>query len=188
MSFTGFRLTIVTGVVVLIAFFLLLPVFVSCVEVSSNSMSPTLQTGTYIAVETFCARVSKRLFPRCDIRRGDVVVFERIPETYETSNDSGLTVKRIVGLSGDRVRIVQGNVIVNNQLVPEPYVKWTNTAKETRPSWPIYNHGPLQDGVLVPLNSAFVLGDNRYSSVDSRVFGPIRREDIVGHVLFSVNF
>lgn len=95
--------------------------------------------------------------------RNDIVVIKR-PEMEE------LLVKRIVGLPGERVEIRDGYVYINGNRLPEPYPH-----AQYPQNIPSYTLGPVE---------YYVLGDNRGNSNDSRAFGPILREDILGRVWF----
>jgi signal peptidase I len=98
--------------------------------------------------------------------RGDLVVFTR--------RDGDLFLKRVVAVSGDEVGIEDGYLVVNGHTVEEPYV-------DHRVLDGVY-FGP----VTVPPGSVFMMGDNRADSVDSRTFGPVRRDTIVGRVMVRI--
>lgn len=150
--------------------------------VEGYSMYPTLDDGQHILVNKLgYAEVNMdRLtdfIPFADAepgdvrqvfggpQRGDIIVFE---STAGTGND---LVKRVIGLPGERVEIVGGNVYINGRLLREPYITeaWSDTRAE----------------VLVPARHYYVLGDNRNSSQDSRSgrVGLVPRERIVGKAL-----
>ena len=97
--------------------------------------------------------------------RGDIIVFE---STAGAGND---LIKRVIGLPGDYVEIVQGRVYINGRLLDEPYI--TEAWSDTRPE------------ILIPDRHYYVLGDNRNSSQDSRSgrVGLVPRERIVGKAL-----
>jgi signal peptidase I len=128
--------------------------------VRSSSMSPTLHTGDQILAEKLTPRLRH-------LDRGDVVVFTA-PST------SSLMVKRVVALPGDSVGLADGRLVVNGHRVREAYVDL-----------------PTVDGVYfgpkhVPQGSVFVMGDNRADSVDSRTFGPVPIDSVVGRVLLRL--
>lgn len=95
--------------------------------------------------------------------RNDIVVIKR-PEMDE------LLVKRIIGLPGEKVEIRDGYVFINGNRLPEPFPHG-----QYPQNIPAYTLGPVE---------YYVLGDNRGNSNDSRAFGPILREDILGRVWF----
>jgi signal peptidase I len=95
--------------------------------------------------------------------RSDIVVIKR-PEMEE------LLVKRIIGLPGETVEIRDGYVFINDRRLPEPFPH-----EQYPQNIPAYTLGPVE---------YYVLGDNRGNSNDSRAFGPILREDILGRVWF----
>ncbi|QWZ09448.1 signal peptidase I [Nocardioides panacis] len=126
-------------------------------EVASSSMTPTLRDGDEV--------LGEKLWPHLrGLRRDDLVVF------HPPGTDA-LMVKRVVGLAGDTVALADGRLVVDGRPVPEAYVDL--------PSVDGVYYGP----VTVPAGSVFVLGDDRASSVDSRSFGPVPRDRVVGRVL-----
>jgi signal peptidase I len=133
------------------------PVFATY-RVDGNSMSPTLENGQVVILSK-----GKTL------QHGDVIVFEEPDPAYRKTFNSNL-VKRIIALPGDTVLVDQGQVYVNGLPIFEEYVDTTITG-----SWrPVY----IEEGWV------FVLGDNRHpgASRDSRVFGPVQVESLVGKV------
>ena len=125
--------------------------------VASSSMTPTLRDGDEV--------LGEKLWPHLrGLRRDDLVVF-RAPGT------NTLMVKRVVGLAGDTVALADGGLVVNGRPVPEAYVDL--------PAVDGVYYGP----VTVPAATVFVLGDDRANSVDSRSFGPVARDRVVGRVL-----
>ena len=105
----------------------------------------------------------ERWFPFHSPRQGEIVVFHN-PEDPNGPD----FVKRVIGEPGDTVEIVHGEVIVNGEALDEPYLERAST--ET--------FGPL----VVPEGHYYVLGDNRLNSEDSRFFGTVPVEKIVGKV------
>jgi len=130
-------------------------------RVYGQSMEPNLHTNQRLVVE----KISYNAW--WHIRgpeRGDVVVL-RIDENSE------MLIKRVVGLPGDRVEIRGGQVFINGVHLNEPYL--------TQPTYGDY--GPVD----VPPLHVFVLGDNRGFSNDSRAFGTIPIDQVIGRALFS---
>lgn len=122
--------------------------------VFGQSMEPNLRQHQRLIVD----KISFRLHPP---QRNDIVVLD-LPEMDE------LLVKRVVGLPGERVEVRAGIVYVNDVALPEPFPHDITA----------YDMQPI---TLGPLNY-FVLGDNRSNSNDSRSFGPVHREHILGRV------
>lgn len=114
---------------------------------------------------------SKITYKFSNPQRGDVIVF-RSP-----SNPDIDYIKRIVGLSGDKVMVLDKKVFVNGYMLNEDYI----AAKTS-----ILSNGFLKEGVeiIVPEGYLFVMGDNRPYSSDSREFGPIPVTDVIGKVFF----
>lgn len=127
--------------------------------IPSGSMEPTLQIGDRILVSKFIYRFAP-------IRRGDVIVF-RYP-----LNPGKDFVKRVVALPGERVELKDGVVLINGRAIPEQYPTALPESDRACTS----NYGP----VTVPPNKLFVLGDNRCNSEDSRYFGFVPVENVVG--------
>ena len=123
--------------------------------IPSGSMIPTLQINDRVLVNKFIYRFTEP-------ERGDIVVFESVddPETD--------LIKRVVGLPGDRIAVRSGRLIVNGEPQQEPY---TNKKFPDRSFFA---------KTTVPKNHVFVMGDNRANSSDSRVFGPLPKENIEG--------
>ena len=144
-------------------------------EIPSGSMLPTLKDGDRVVVNQASYRLG-------EIERGQVVVFDR-PPSVEGENDF---IKRIIGLPGETIRFVDRQVYVDGLRVVEPYLL---APESTRTSGAIPGCSAsiaTSDSCVVPEGHVFVLGDNRLSSVDSRQFGPIPTETIVGRAFWRV--
>jgi signal peptidase I len=135
--------------------------------IPSPSMVPTLEVGDRVLVN----KLSYRLH---DVHRGDVVVFER-PAGASNGEDSEIKdlIKRVVGVEGDTVETRDGRLYVNRELIDEPYLEPGTRTDMTA-------------AVTVPEGQVFVMGDNRTNSEDSRVFGPIDEDTIVGRAFVKV--
>ncbi len=129
-------------------------------EVVGQSMWPTLEDGERLIMD----RLSYRFKPPA---RGDIAALS-LP------GDNELSVKRIIAGPGERVQIKDGRVWLNDNVMPEPYLKANVLTAPGMLSNKVYTLGP---------NCYFVLGDNRRVSWDSRFFGAIRREAFVGRIL-----
>ncbi len=123
-------------------------------SIPSASMVPTLQEGDRVLVNRF-------LFYFQEPEKGDVVVFHP-PIDPETDY-----IKRVVGVEGDVVAVVDGRLVVNGEVQEEPYL---NT--------PIMNSD--FEAFTVGPDQIFVMGDNRNSSGDSRIFGPVDVDEVLG--------
>lgn len=133
-------------------------------QVKGASMEPNLHTGDYILT----SKITYRFRP---IARGDVVVFK------SPKNPDIDYIKRVIGLPGDQFLIENGNIYVNNQLLEEPY---TESGTFIAEGW------FFQEGVpfIVPNDQIVAFGDNRPRSSDSREFGPVPIESIIGQVFY----
>jgi signal peptidase I len=133
--------------------------------IPSGSMEPTLHSGDRVIVNKLAGDVS-------DLGRSDVIVFER-PDHPSVDPGMGHLIKRVVGLPGDRLSAPDGQVHVDGVPLEEPYL---------RP-------GTVTDGLpalTVPEGHVFVLGDNRDESGDSRRFGALPAELVVGRAFIRV--
>ena len=151
-------------------------------QVDGPSMRPTLEAGEYVLVNKLVylrvqPRGLARLLPFVDVeddqslfpfhppQRGDVIIF-RFPR-----DESRDFVKRVVGIPGDTVEITRGQPLVNGQPLDEPYIKH----RDSRTLSP----------VVVPSGHYYVLGDNRRSSDDSRNWGTVPLENVIGRAWIS---
>jgi len=133
--------------------------FVRAWPVLGLSMAPHISSGEYVLVNTFAYRFGSP-------QRGDIVAFRHDDATHE------LFIKRVAAVAGDRVRIDRGVVYLNGTAQNEPYVHFTDDR-----SFP---------EVVVPPGEVFVLGDNRADSEDSRFFGPVPDDRLIGRALAGV--
>ncbi|NEO28882.1 MAG: signal peptidase I [Symploca sp. SIO3C6] len=144
--------------------------------IPSGSMLPTLQINDRLIIDKVSYRFQNP-------KRGDVVVF-RPTEALKEQNFKDAFIKRVIGLPGDTVELQDGKVYVNNQLLVEKYLdQGQKTIIDVcrNPSMPPPYY--LSKAVTVPPNSYLVLGDNRQSSYDSRCWGLVPRENIIGKAI-----
>jgi signal peptidase I len=169
-------------------------------EIPSSSMEDTLLIGDHVLVnrEQFAPPTKwiGPLMPYRDIRRGDIVVFLS-PE------EKGLfVVKRVIGIPGDRIHLRDGDVYRNGEKLIEPYVQHkvrnydpyrdnfpavppSEIYGVTREEWELTLPSFVQgDDVVVPPNSYFGMGDNRDVSKDSRFWGFIPKDNLIGRPIF----
>lgn len=145
-------------------------------RIPSESMLPTLEIGDRVIV-------NRQSYSLGDIERGQVIVFEAPPE-LESRND---VIKRVVALPGETIRFIDGQVYIDNQRMLEPYVVAGSTTRSSRllPGCDVAA-GSASIGCLVPEGHVFVLGDNREDSIDSRQYGPVPIDTIVGRAFVRV--
>jgi signal peptidase I len=129
-------------------------------RVSSGSMAPSYRTGAEVIVEKVSSRSR-------DPANGDVIAFHE-PGTGD------LLIKRVAGLPGEHVDIADGVLRIDGTPVKEPYLD------------PATVDGTYFGPVRVPAGHVFVMGDARAGAVDSRTFGPVPREAIVGRVILRL--
>lgn len=134
---------------------------VQTIEVVGESMVPALQPGNHYILNRWA-------YHNASPQRGDIVVI-RDPA------DHGYSVKRIVALGGESVHFVGGKVMINGEVLKEPYLKpgtYTFTYAEAHEQF-----------ISCGEDQYFVLGDNRPASIDSRAYGAVSRKDILGRVV-----
>jgi signal peptidase I len=177
---------------------------VQAFQIPSESMENTLLIGDYVLVDKASFGTNPAvgfLFPYREIERDDVVVFKY---PYDANPHF---VKRVIGVPGDRIHLQNGRVYVNQRLVSEPFALYKNSGRDSyrdnfpnasykgaasvKRAWleefPNLVRGP---DLVVPEGNYFVLGDNRNESSDSRYWGFVPRENVVGRpllVYFSVD-
>lgn len=161
LSIREFCLDMVKYVVAIIIILFVLTFIVSATQVVGNSMYPTLNDGELLVVNKF----KYRFF---DIKREDIISLKYADTKY--------LIKRVIGLPGDEMKIVDNKLYINGKLYQEKYLpKDINYAD--------FNLNEL--GVTkVPQDMYFVLGDNRAKSLDSRDIGFVKKEDIIGKISF----
>ncbi len=138
-----------------------------------------METTLFQDNRVLVSKLSYRLF---DIDRGDVVVFDRVTTDGGTVQHDDL-IKRVIGLPGDKIEIKSCNVFINDQLLLEPYLDAFDlgqAAPEDRCRMPV------MEPQVVPAGEVFLMGDNRSQSYDSRMFGPIDENLIVGRAFVVV--
>ena len=157
--------------------------FFQAFYIPSGSMIPTLEINDRVLVNKLSYRFGA-------VERGDILVFDS-PEAIEVERSfasrvvrsigeaTGLTspdtvlIKRVIALPGETVEIKDDQVYVNGNPIAEPYLPDGTTMRDFAET-------------SVPVNHVFMMGDNRNQSRDSRVFGPIPRNDIVGRAFVTV--
>jgi signal peptidase I len=163
--------------------------------IPTGSMEGNLLIGDHILVDRMAysdpGPAGRHILPYRDVERGDIVAFvypQDVRQTY---------VKRVIGLPGDRIHLENGQVIRNGHRLVEPYVqhiaRFPDAYRDNFPAHPDGYVTPLglamlehhvQNGeIVVPPGMLFGLGDNRDNSSDSRYWGFIPRENVVGKPL-----
>ena len=169
---------------------------VQAFTIPSESMERTLLVGDYLLVDKFCyggGSIWNLLLPYRKVQRGDIVVFH-----YPVRPQQHF-VKRVVGVPGDRVRLVNKRVFVNGVMLEEPYVQYVSAVRDpyrddfprtdipsvgvTARWWDEMPKLVEDKQLIVPEDNYFVLGDNRDDSQDSRYWGFVPRENIIGRPL-----
>ena len=163
--------------------------------IPTGSMEDTLLIGDHLLVDKLAyappGPVSKYLLPYSDPKRGDIIVFRYPMDIRQTF------VKRVIGVPGDHIRIERKNVFLNGKQLNEPYkyhkTEYFDSYRDNFPSEPnvrlfepaneMLQHNVQNGEVVVPPGRYFAMGDNRDSSLDSRYWGFVPRENIIGKPL-----
>jgi len=168
-------------------------------EIPSSSMEDTLLIGDHVFVnrEQFAPKTSwMPVLPYRDVKRGDIVVF------LSPAEPGLYVVKRIIGIPGDRIHLVDGAVYRNGEKLNESYVLHKGPVaydpyrdnfpavppSETynvSPEWQLLMRTHIEgNDIVVPKDSYFGMGDNRDVSLDSRYWGFIPKENVIGRPMF----
>ncbi len=166
---------------------------VQAFQIPSESMENTLLVGDYLLVNKLCyggRGLGDHLLPYQKIAPGDIIVF------HYPVDPTQHFVKRVIGVPGDRLRLVNKKVWINGKPIDEPYVRFleppNNMFRDNFPRTDIPAYGLegkwwlemrklVEDGqLIVPEGHYFVMGDNRDDSQDSRYWGFVPRENIIG--------
>jgi len=160
-----FVMDILETIVFIGSFFIVVYLFIMQPnQVKGASMEPTFASGDYILTSKVSYKIGQP-------KRGEVIVF------HSPKNPDIEYIKRIIGLPGDTVLIQNSQVFVNNAQINEPYISAATT---------LWEGGFVKEGVpvTIPKGFLFVMGDNRPRSSDSREFGPIPIESVIGQVFY----
>jgi signal peptidase I len=153
-----------------IAGFMVVPVAGASVaqpwHVMGHSMEPGIEDGSVLLVDTISPHLT-------GYGRGDIVV---LPTPVSASYGYPVLVKRIVGVSGDRVDIANGRLRVNGVIADEPYL---GPGQLVPPGTPAIS-------LVIPPGYVFVMGDHRQNSFDSKAFGPVPVASLVGRAWFAL--
>jgi signal peptidase I len=163
--------------------------------IPTGSMEDTLLIGDHLLVDKLSYApadpLAAHLLPYRQPKHGDIIVFRYPVDIRQTF------VKRVIGVAGDRIRLVNKQVYRNGEKLYEPYTfyktEYIDPYRDDFPAMPnaqvlprgmdMLDHNTVSGEVVVPPNCYFAMGDNRDSSLDSRYWGFVPRENIVGKPL-----
>jgi signal peptidase I len=140
---------------------------VQAFRIPSESMSPTLEKGDRVIVNRLSYKVH-------DVNRGDIVVFSRPARLPAGPDQPDDLIKRVIALPGETVQTKDGSIYIDNRKLNEPYLPKGTSSRD------------IETPVTVPAGHVWVMGDNRSNSADSRVFGPIDTDTIVGRAFLRI--
>lgn len=197
--------TVRSLLIVLVGVFCIRTFVAEATVIPTGSMENTILIGDHVFLNKLLygpqLPYTGMRFPRlAPIHRGDIVAF------HYPVNPAQMFVKRVIGVSGDVVRIVDKKVYVNGMLLKEPYAQFVSSAlfplrdnfpppvreiNELPAAWGLDPHWAREmpsyihkDGLHVPAGYLFVMGDNRDDSLDSRFWGFVPVQNVVGEPLF----
>lgn len=176
--------------------------------IPSGSMEPTLLIGDHLFVDRITLAPRTQWMPLVyyrQPRRGDVVVFIKpVPDEVHGRPSYQYLVKRLIGLPGDHIRLLDGVVYINGIVQPQPHAQPTTPENFspflddfpalppvpipdlTPQSWAVdFPRHVVNGDLVVPPGEYFMMGDNRHNSADSRYWGFVPRANIVGRPLFN---
>jgi len=163
--------------------------------IPTGSMEDTLLIGDHVLVDKLsyapAGSLSGRWLPYREPKRGDIIVFRYPVDISQTF------VKRVIGVPGDRIRLVNKQVYRNGEKLYEPYTffktDYIDPYRDNFPAMPnmqvlprgvdMLEHSLVNGEVVVPPDSFFAMGDNRDLSLDSRYWGFVPRDNIIGKPL-----
>lgn len=155
-NFRRILLDLLETIVISVVLFLGINAVSERIRVESISMQPNLYAGDFVIVNKLAYKFGQP-------QRGDIIVFRYPPDPEQTPY-----IKRIIGLPGDQIHIEGGDVYVNGKRLTETYI---DVSTNRGGDW------------SVPDDSLFVLGDNRNNSSDSRAWGMVPLENIIGKAI-----
>lgn len=166
----SFFLDIIETVVIALSIFLIIYLFVASPhQVNGQSMVPTFQSGEYVLSDKVSYRTGNP-------HRGDVIVFHSPPQAECPEGTGCDFIKRVIGLPGESIQVHDNHIYINGQPLTEPYIPKdfeTNAGLATK-----------NKTIVLGPDEFFVCGDNRPYSSDSRSWGPIHKNEIVGKAIF----
>lgn len=166
----------IESIIIAILIALFIRTFIICAyKIPSKSMVPTLLVGDHILVNKFTYGVKipllrKIIIPFKEPKTGEIVVF------IFPNDRSKDFIKRVIGVSGDKIEIKNKKLFINDKEFKDPYGVYSDSNILPSSMQPRDNFGP----VIVPKNSIFVMGDNRDESLDSRFWGFVDLKDVEG--------
>jgi len=170
-SIGGFILDFIQSIVLALAVFVLLYLFVAQPnEVKGSSMLPNFVDKEFLLTEKISYYLGEP-------QRGDVVIF-KAPSTEPCAADECEYIKRIIGVPGDRVMVKEGQVYLNGKLLDQAFLPNGVVTVEGE-------YAKEGEEETVPSGEYLCFGDNREHSRDGREFGPIKKELIVGKAFFK---
>lgn len=167
---------VLTIAIAIAAVFLIKAFVVNPYRIPSSSMEPTLHCARegQGCEARFNDRViaNRFIYHFRDPKRGDIVVFNPPPQVVQACGAGGTYVKRIVGLPGETIAVEGGFVYIDGKKLDESYIE------------PERRGGPEHAPQEIPADEYFMMGDNRQMSCDSRRWGFVPRDNLIGPVFF----
>ena len=182
----GWRVTIDWLVTIVGAILIVLAIkqwVINPYRIPSSSMEPTLHCArpsqgceAHFSDRVLACRFCYRLLSP---KRGDIIVFNTPPRAAQICGSGGVFVKRLIGLPGDTWKEVKGFVYINGKKLNESYIHADRRDSQTLT---LANIPPRNTMTKIPSKMYLMMGDNRSSSCDSRVWGLVPRKNLIGEV------
>ncbi len=160
-KYTKYLKELINAALVFVSIFILIFFFLGqLLEITGDSMTPSFKNGEQILAEKVSIKFE-------GIKRDDIIIFKG------ETNKNILVIKRVIGLPGETIQFKDSKVFINNSALKEDYLSANTLTIEGK---------ILKNDIeyKIPSDSYVVLGDNRSSSTDSRDWGFLRKEDIIG--------
>lgn len=161
---TGCAFELTKWIAFLVVFVMLVHYFIATVFIVDGlSMDPNFETGEYVVANRIGYLTGKPV-------RGDVVILK-----YPGDPEHKKYIKRVIGLPGDKIQIINGSFYINDKKLTESYIPEETETNSERTI-----------NEVLKADNYFVVGDNRTNSSDSRVWGTAPRADIIGKAVFKI--
>jgi signal peptidase I len=163
---------------VLVYVFFIMTFLLQSEVIPTGSMENNLLIGDHlllnkVAYLNHITPISKLLFPPVNVKRGSIVAFKAPPEMEKQY------VKRVIGLPGEKIKIIEGTVYINGSVIEEPWIVNNSIFKEDNNSIYFTEYSNYSERT-VPKGHYFVMGDNRNNSFDSRGWGFLSKDLLIG--------
>jgi signal peptidase I len=164
----SYKIIILAIIIIFVSIFLIRNIFFQSFVVGGDSMVPTFNSDKQLLINKFSKNFS----------HGDIVVYEADTSVKVLGAYDGpirqIYIKRIIALPGEKIEIKNGQVLINGEVVDESYIQGKTMINDDE---------TINYSLTLGNDQYFVMGDNREQSMDSRISGPVEKQDIIGKIL-----